>query len=52
MHMTNLKGDLMNSKLWNYIALDEFDTGLNIIIAIVQKVWEWTNCSFAKMVYS
>ena len=28
----------------------KFATGLNIIIGIVQKVYEWSNCPFAKMI--
>ena len=28
----------------------KFETGLNIIIAIVQKVSEWPSCPFAKMI--
>ena len=30
----------------------KFETGLNIIIGIVQKVKEWPSCPFAKMMYS
>ena len=29
---------------------DEVETGLNIIIAIVQKVYEWPSCPLAKMI--
>ena len=29
---------------------DEFETGLNIIIAIVQKIYEWPSCPLAKMI--
>ena len=28
----------------------KFATGLNIKIGIVQKVYEWSNCPFAKMI--
>ena len=30
----------------------QFATGLNIIIGIDQKIYEWLDCSFAKMTYS
>ena len=30
----------------------KFATGLNIIICIVQKVYEWSSCPFAKMILS
>ena len=37
----------MENKGW----FDEFETGLNIIIAIVQKVSEWQSCPLAKIIY-
>ena len=30
----------------------KFATGMNLIIGIVQKLFEWSSCSFAKMVVS
>ena len=30
----------------------KFANGLNIKIGIVQKVYEWQSCSFAKMIFS
>ena len=36
----------MYSKGW----CDEFETGLNIIIAIIQKVLDWPSCPLAKMI--
>ena len=44
----------MSSKTWNIRQYRgwciKFATGLNIIIGIVQKVYEWPGCYFAKMI--
>ena len=30
----------------------KFATGLNVVISIEQKIYEWPDCSFVKMMYS
>ena len=48
-------GDSWNQEYLSSQTLDrdwlpKFETGLNIIIGIVQKVYEWPICPFAKMI--